>query len=324
MSFSRRQHTIVFIATALVAALPTAPFLVPPASAATKHTTLPPICRPAQLRPSMSPSHGTYSASSGFRATLWFEDTGARCTLTVDNVPVEGVSGPSHVPVGVGSVSGAVGYPPMVLSNGDRAYATVSIGSISTGAFKKLVREHGSSCDPKYADGLEVESNAAVRDDSWPSHYFALPERVPICTKDYFNVAAAVIQKASTASGPASPNTFCYPANRLVGTYSVNVEWALGLNDSRPLPQKVTRRIRVAVRALAGSALALSLKAPTAPLASELRLLSVELKQSGQPIDVVRAEAAFGATGYPKLGQLCPSAMMLMTPTNPLGGFNPQ
>jgi hypothetical protein len=61
-----------------------------------------------------------------------------------------------------------------------------------------MVREHGSSCSPKYADGLEVESNPAVRNDSWPSHYFALPERVPICTTDYFNVAAGVIQKLLT------------------------------------------------------------------------------------------------------------------------------
>ena len=41
-------------------------------------------------------------------------------------------------------------------------------------------------------------SNPAVRSDSWPSHYFALPERVPICTKDYFNVATGVIQQLLT------------------------------------------------------------------------------------------------------------------------------
>jgi len=74
----------------------------------------------------------------------------------------------------------------------------VSIGSISTAAFKKMVREHGSSCAPQYADGIEVVSNPAVQRDSWPSHYFALSERVPICTKDYFNVAAGVIQKLLT------------------------------------------------------------------------------------------------------------------------------
>jgi hypothetical protein len=111
---------------------------------------------------------------------------------------VEGVSGPSHTPVGIGSVSGAVAYQPIVLDYGDRAYASVSISSVSTVAFKKMVREHGNSCAPKYADAIEVESNPAVGDDSWPSHYFALAERVPICTQDYFNVAAGVIQKLLT------------------------------------------------------------------------------------------------------------------------------
>ena len=129
---------------------------------------------------------------------------------------------------------------------------------------------------------------------------------------------------SSTTSVPAASNAFCYPAVKLVGTYSVNVEWTLGINDNRPLANHMTPGIREAVRALAGSSLALSRKAPTTRLASELRLLSVELKESALPIDVVRAEAAFGATGYPELGHLCPSAMMIMTSTNPLGGFNPE
>lgn len=129
---------------------------------------------------------------------------------------------------------------------------------------------------------------------------------------------------SSTTIVPSANNAFCYPAVKLVGTYSVNLEWTLGINDNRPLPNHMTPGIRTAVRALAGISLALSRKASTTRLASELRLLSVELKESALPIDVVRAEAAFGATGYPELGHLCPSAMMIMTSTNPLGGFNPE
>ena len=191
----QKRFVVMVIAVALTSA---ALFIAPPAGATAKHATSPPICRPAQLRPSMSPPKGTSSASAGFKATLWFKNTGTTCTLIVENVPVRAVRGPSHIPVGVGSVSGAVAFPPMVLYSGDRAYADVSIGSISTPAFKKVVRENGSSCAPKYADGIEVVSNPAVRSDSWPSHYFALPERVPICTKDYFNVADGVIQKLLT------------------------------------------------------------------------------------------------------------------------------
>jgi len=128
---------------------------------------------------------------------------------------------------------------------------------------------------------------------------------------------------SSTTSVPAASNAFCYPAIKLVGFYSVNVARTLGLNN-RPLPDHMTPGMRATVRALASSSLSLSRKAPTALMASELRLLSVELKESKLPIDVVRAEAAFGATGYPTLALMCQSAMRLMTPTNPLGGFNPE
>ena len=132
---------------------------------------------------------------------------------------------------------------------------------------------------------------------------------------------------SSSAPRSGSPvqvasNAFCYPAIRLVGTYSVNVERALGLNDGRPLPSYMSTKSRAAVTEFASRSLALSKIAPSAVLAIELRRLSVELKQSRLPIDVVRAEAAFGATGYPILGHICPSVTMIMTPTNPLGGFN--
>jgi hypothetical protein len=129
---------------------------------------------------------------------------------------------------------------------------------------------------------------------------------------------------AGGSTSLSSNNAFCYPAVRMVGTYSVNVEWALGFNDNRPLPNAMTPKIRTAVRALANSSLAVSKRAPTQRLAVQLRRLSIELNQSKRPIDVVRAEAAFGATGYPALSHVCPSTMMIMTATNPLGGFNPE
>jgi hypothetical protein len=194
----RHQLNKLAVTTVTGALLWVSPLAAPLTGAVTKHATLPPTCRPAQLRSSMSPPKGTYSASAGFKATLWFQNASATCTLSVGNVPVQGVSGPSHTRVGVSSMSGAVAYSPIVLAHGDRAYANVSIGSISTASFKRMVREHGSSCAPKYADGIEVVSNPAVRSDSWPSHYFALPQRVPVYNEDYFNVAAGVIQKLLT------------------------------------------------------------------------------------------------------------------------------
>ena len=134
---------------------------------------------------------------------------------------------------------------------------------------------------------------------------------------------------SASASGtrstvPLAANAFCYPAVRMVGTYSVNVEWALGLNDGRPLPSHMTLKARTTVTELSSKSLALSRKAPTAFMADQLRRLSVELRESRLPINVVRAEAAFGAVGYPTLGRMCPSVTMIMTSTNPLGGFNPE
>ena len=140
----------------------------------------------------------------------------------------------------------------------------------------------------------------------------------------FSSAAAAGGSTASTSTVPVATNAFCYPAVRLVGTYSVNVEWTLGLNDELPLPNRMTPKIKVAVNALAAISLDLSRKASKAQMKAELHLLSVELKESKLPIDVVRAEAAFGATGYPALGLMCPSVTMIMTPTNPLGGFNSQ
>jgi hypothetical protein len=97
--------------------------------------------------------------------------------------------------LGIGSLSGAVAYSPLVLGHGARAFASVSIGSIFTPSFKKLFREHGGLCDPKAANGIEIVGNPAVLNDSWPAHYFALAENGSTCTKGYFNVASSPIEK---------------------------------------------------------------------------------------------------------------------------------
>jgi len=140
------------------------------------------------------------------------------------------------------------------------------------------------------------------------------------------DAGASATGRSTPATSPvaAAGNSFCYPALRFVSPSSVRVESALGLNDNRPLPSKMSPGIEAAVRALATSARALSNKAPTAHMKHELSLLSAELRESSRPIDVVRAEAAFGATGYPELSLMCHTVGMIMTPTNPLGGFNPE
>jgi len=59
---------------------------------------------------------------------------------------------------------------------------------------KQVVRTHGGSCTPKLADGIVLFGLGT----NWPRKYFALPEKVPVCTSDYFNVVGNVIAKKLT------------------------------------------------------------------------------------------------------------------------------
>ena len=125
----------------------------------------------------------------------------------------------------------------------------------------------------------------------------------------------------TTASFPPPNNTFCNAAAKWVGDYSLKVEWKLGLNDGQPLPNRMTKSIEQTVIALADDSSSLAKLAPTRVIASTLERLSKQLNASALPINVVRAEAAYGATGYKPLAQICPSSMMIMTRTNPLGAI---
>ena len=125
----------------------------------------------------------------------------------------------------------------------------------------------------------------------------------------------------TTTLPPPRFSSFCDAAAKWVGDYSLKVEWRLGLNDDRPLPSTMTVSLKRAVTAFANDSSSLSKLAPSTIIASTLETLSAQLKASALPINVVRAEAAYGATGYRQLAQICPSAMMIMTWTNPIGGI---
>jgi len=167
--------------------------LTSPAGATSRHRPIAPTCRASQMRTSLVFSRTPYAPSRGLRATLWYTNSGATCSLSVDNVPLEAVSGPQRTPVG-SSLSGAVAYPLMTLTHAQRAFAPVSISSITSRAFRKAVREHGGPCGPRYADAIELVSPPH---SWWPARYFVLSEKVPVCTKGYDNVAAGVITKSS-------------------------------------------------------------------------------------------------------------------------------
>lgn len=134
------------------------------------------------------------------------------------------------------------------------------------------------------------------------------------------NVKSASSPTTTVPSFPPPNYAFCNATAKWVGDYSLKVEWELGLNDDHPLPSHMTKGIKAAVSALAKSSSSLSKIAPTLEMASALRRLSTQLNESALPINVVRAEVAYGATGFKKLSDVCPSSMMIMTSTNPLGG----
>jgi hypothetical protein len=167
--------------------------LTSPARASNARAATTPACRASQMTASLVLPAIPYSPNRGFGATVWYTNVGATCYVTPDNLGYEAVSGPRHVVVG-SSISGAVAYQSFVLQHGRQAYAAISIASISTPAFKQMVRTHGGSCTPKPADGVVLLGLGV----NWPRKYFALPEKVPVCTTDYYNVVGNVIAKKLT------------------------------------------------------------------------------------------------------------------------------
>ena len=164
-----------------------------PRTRSTPHPSTMPACHPSQMSVSLVLPRAPYSPNRGFHATVWYANAGATCYVSPDNLMYEAVSGPKHTVVG-SSLSGTVAYQSFILQHGQRAYAAITISSITTPAFKQLVRTHGGSCTPKLADAIVLLGLGA----KWPPKYFALPEKVPVCTTDYFNVAGNVIAKKLT------------------------------------------------------------------------------------------------------------------------------
>jgi len=150
-------------------------------------------CHASQMTVSLILPKTPYSPDLGFDATVWYTNTGATCYVSPNNLMYEAVTGPKHTAIG-SSVSGLVAYQSFILEHGRQAYADITIASISTPTFKQLVRTHGGSCTAKLADGIVLLGLGT----NWPQKYFALPEKVPVCTTDYYNVVGNVIAKKLT------------------------------------------------------------------------------------------------------------------------------
>lgn len=188
----RASRSLVVAASVLVTVLAFSaePIVVSAASGANDSRSKVPACRATQMRVSMTLPKTPYSPNRGFHATIWYTNEGATCYVTPDNLAYVAVSGPNHTVVG-SSISGTVAYQSFNLEHGRQAFAAITIASISTPAFKKMVRTHGGSCTPKLADGIVLFGLG----HNWPSKYIRLPEKVPVCTTDYYNVEGNVVAK---------------------------------------------------------------------------------------------------------------------------------
>ena len=144
----------------------------------------------------LGPPKVSLAANHNYEANVYFENIGRTCSLALIYVGVVPTAGGAHHWLTSGSVTPTVALlGAMVMKPGARVSAAISIESIHTASFTQLVRTHGGACDPKLADGLVVLGLYR----GWPAKYFALPQRIAVCTSDYRNVAAGVIHPASSS-----------------------------------------------------------------------------------------------------------------------------
>ena len=86
---------------------------------------------------------------------------------------------------------------PLILEHGWKAYAEISIGSIDSASFLEMEKTFGSKCRPVLANGIEI---LPFLDASQSVTYFALPERVPVCATNFFNLRTTVPRRSLTSS----------------------------------------------------------------------------------------------------------------------------
>lgn len=155
-----------------------------------------PKCTPSQITEWMVSPNAPYVSTRDLIVKVIYENTGRVCTLTRTYVGVQAVAGINRVDVGRGSVTPAdslVGN--IALQRGQTAAASIVIGSITSPSFRQMLKTHNGKCSPQLADAVKVQGLYG----GWLTRYFALPERVPVCTNNFANVAAGAIAKTKRA-----------------------------------------------------------------------------------------------------------------------------
>ncbi len=149
-------------------------------------------CSPSQISEWMVTSSGPYVATRDFTGRVIYENTGRACTLARTYIGVQAVAGTNRVAIGRGSVTPTVAIlGKLTLQRGQTAAASFFIGSTTSSSFRKLLKTHDGTCVAKFANAIKVFGLYS----GWPVKYFALPERLLVCTSGYGNVGAGPIAK---------------------------------------------------------------------------------------------------------------------------------
>jgi hypothetical protein len=149
-----------------------------------------PKCIQSQIAEWMSGQSGRYVATQNYTVKVIYTNHGKTCSLARTYIGAQAVTGKDHEPIGRGSVVPTVGFiGSIILQRGHTAAATVTIGSTSSSSFRQLLKRYDGTCAPKYADTIKVFGLYS----GWPVKYFALPDRVSVCTTYWINVAAGPI-----------------------------------------------------------------------------------------------------------------------------------
>ena len=149
-------------------------------------------CLPSQISEWMVTSSGPYVATRDFTGRVIYENTGRACTLARTYIGVQAVAGTNRVAIGNGSVTPTVAIlGKLTLQRGQTAAATFFVGSTTSPSFRRLLKAHDGTCGAKFANAIKVFGLYS----GWPVKYFALPERLLVCTSGYGNVGAGPIAK---------------------------------------------------------------------------------------------------------------------------------
>jgi hypothetical protein len=156
----------------------------------------PPACRATQMTVTLGLTREVWTHNS----VMWngwvrYTNEGSACLMSKVDVGVQAVTGPTHIPLGQGSLSDMVARRPFVLDHHAAARALVQlIEPLSPVAY---------SCLPVAIDAIEITGYLY----GWPTHYFSVTRwrELGLCTGDHLAAVGGVLTPISPPAVRSSP-----------------------------------------------------------------------------------------------------------------------